>query len=193
MALDTKEGLRDLIRDSSIVLAVLTATAYVLGTLQIAQVASILGLNDLVAPDVDFKDVIMIGGVTEIVILSVLCFCFIFFKHLFNVTADPRGELAQLTRLARKGLFYCVVLLLVLGLNYALGLLNGRLFKHQLHRVKELDLSSRAFPNPTQLVYMGQMGNFTLFERVEDPGKGDTVLIPEDDIKSLTLSPDSPP
>lgn len=174
-------------RDAAIIIAAVTALAYFFGNSHLYLYWRFIGLNRVVHPDATLEEVLLRGGCCVLVGTLIA-----FIIYLYRWT-DPRRyedtRSSSLLIMQNKILILCMIMLVfTLLFNYTYAWVRSRQFRSEMIKVQNIVLESgRNIPNSSELAFLGKMGSYVIFKRVDGHNQGEIIVIADSDVKSITM------
>lgn len=177
-----------IIRDTALIIAVLTALAYFFGYTHLYLYWRFLDLNRAVHPDTQTEEILFRGGsvvfCSAIIVVAILMMS-LFFKKRPNEVKPAPARLDLLENILFRSLLFVFVCILSSGL---VAWARSKMFLREMAKIEEIVLTTeRKSENLSGFGYVGRMGDFVILKRLEDVNRGEIVLIPNSDVKMIRM------
>jgi hypothetical protein len=188
MTQDRNTSIFTFFRDAAIIIAALTALAYYLGYTHLYWYWRFLGLNRAIRPDFTMEEVLLRGGSN--------IFFTVLMVYGLSITPPIQSRLLRIVEYLKSFLppvqvhIFCLFMVFMGAtfLSTAQAWIRSRQFQNEMIMLQKLVLESGdSIPNVHELAFIGHMGSYVIFKRMEGCDQGEIIIIADSEVKSITM------
>lgn len=176
--------------DSTIIITILTVLAYFFGIQCIHFFWKNIGLKGQVAPDVSFSGIMNAGGcVVFITSLLLLAPYYAFWKSTHGEFKDNRYvRFCNENKISLYLVLVVIFIFVSIGVSWMTANDSAANFFSDRKQIEKVILASgQTLDKQEELVYLGEMKTSTILLRTTGDMKGEVILIPDSEIKLISM------
>jgi len=179
------------LRDAVIIIAASTALAYFAGNIHLNYYWRFIGLNCAIHPDYAMEEILLRGGVCVFLMAASASVAYSILLEFPEFKRKLENMKSYSSPIRKTLILLACLLLILIGSHlfaYTYAWRRSMHFQKEMTRVQELVLESgNSIPNTRELAFLGNMGSYLIFKRVDGNNRGEKIVISDSEIKLITI------